>query len=228
MVTRAIVEEIVDKSHVRVRIPRTNKSSAAVGSTPTSELAIATICSTPGISPRLRKNDAVFISFEDDDIGMPVVMGLLFNSEKTGTYSDTVLDSLKVNVDVELPQNTTIGSVSSDSLKNLQGLSSNIQLQIETNASEHKQMNEILNSLKSNSSSVSELSSQVEKISDNLQSLEEQLISIDNIDNIQNNYIQELQDTLSGPLVLNSSSYGTSAPSTIRNPVEGQLYLYIQ
>ena len=45
--TRGIIEEIIDKYHVRVRIPEHNGLQGRDRGTPTSELGIATICCPP-------------------------------------------------------------------------------------------------------------------------------------------------------------------------------------
>ena len=131
MVSRAFVESIVDQTHVRVRIPRLNKISGAVGSTPTTELNIATICTLPGCKPRLQRGDVVLVAYEDDDDGSPVVLGLLFQPTMKST-SDVSFDSLEVKVNSVLPEDTNIGELNEDTFKMLSGLRDNVQTQIDT------------------------------------------------------------------------------------------------
>lgn len=224
MLTRGLVETIIDDYHARVRIPRTNKLASSVGGTPSDELSIATICTIPGCSPKLRRNDVVFVDYQDDDSGTPVILGVLFNSNNTGTYSDIVADSLKVNVNTTLPQNTNIGKVTANSLKNLEGLTANVQLSIDQNNSEHLNFQNNLNSLNlilSELQDTSELDNRLNLI-ESKNSLQDS-----NLNNL-NNTVNNINSKLNGPLILNRESYGTSPPSSINNPREGQIYLYIK
>ena len=67
MVVRGLVEGISDNTHVKVRIPKINKSENAIGATPSSELATAIISTPPGYSPKIKRGDAVIVAFENDD-----------------------------------------------------------------------------------------------------------------------------------------------------------------
>lgn len=130
MISRAFVEAIMDETHVSVRIPRLNKISGAVGSTPSSELASACICTLPGCKPRLRPGDIVLVGYEDDDDGSPIVLGLLFQPQMQST-SDVVLDSVKVKVNAELSENTQIGKLNKEVFNMLEGARDNIQIQLD-------------------------------------------------------------------------------------------------
>ena len=129
--TRAIIEQIVDTSHVKIRIPEYNGAYMNADSTPTSELDTAVICQQPGITPLYKKGDVVFIDFERDNIEMPVVLGLIQGANSTYTSTDTETDSLNVRVNCTLPSATEIGDVSSNELQQLMGARNNIQRQID-------------------------------------------------------------------------------------------------
>ena len=49
MITRAIVEELIDENQVRVRIPIIHRSKEDTAGTPRQELPIASICTLPGV-----------------------------------------------------------------------------------------------------------------------------------------------------------------------------------
>ena len=106
--TRAIVEGMVDDFHYRVRIPVLNKIAAAIGATPVEELSIATIAVSPGVSPKFRNGDIVFVEFEEGDTSKPVIIGSLFNTLDSQVVSDAKFDSLSVNVNTTLNRETQI------------------------------------------------------------------------------------------------------------------------
>lgn len=223
--TRAIVEGKLDNYHYRVRIPILNKLKSSIGATPTNELAIATIAVVPGMSPKFRSGDIVFVDYEEGDTSKPVIVGRLFNEAGSQIVSDGSLDSLQVDVNTQLSAETTIGSVSAQNISYLQGTTSNIQYQFDQNDSQHE---DFVNKITNLTTEVSEVSSQTEQITSSVQNFETTLNSIkQNITNVESD-VQDIQQELSGPLILNRISYGTSAPSSVSNPVEGQLYLYIQ
>ena len=88
------------------------------------------MCTQPGCAPRLQRGDVVLVAYEDDDDGSPVVLGLLFQTKNT-SVSDVNFGSASFNVDVSLPEDTSIGDVTKDNLINLQGLRDNAQKQFD-------------------------------------------------------------------------------------------------
>ena len=86
MITKAIVEEIVSTTQVRVRIPLLHKISTSSSATPFNELPIATICTFPGIDIKYDVGDVVYVSYEDDLSSKIVVLGDLSVSFDTGSY----------------------------------------------------------------------------------------------------------------------------------------------
>ena len=129
--TRAIIEEIVDRYHVRVRIPEYNGLQGRDRGTPTSELGVATICCPPGHVPNYRVGDIVFVSYERGNIAMPVVLGLISGANSHYTSSDINADSLNININCNLPKDTSIGDIKASELQNLSGARNNIQRQID-------------------------------------------------------------------------------------------------
>jgi len=131
MILRAIIEEIVDDGlRARVRIPRYNKSADSPTATPFDELYIAPICCAPGLKPALVVGDIVFVSFEDDEIDQPVIIGTLFR-EGSESLTDVSATSSKIEVNCELPRDTTIGDVKSSNIETLLNCRDDIQGQID-------------------------------------------------------------------------------------------------
>lgn len=126
IIERAFIHRKVDKYHYYVRIPSINKSSGAVGATPDNELYKATVCTPPGVAPSYRTGCTVCVAFEDNDISSPIILGLLFNERFSQVESDISPSSLSVGTNVELPENITVGNVTFDNIKTLEGLTDNL------------------------------------------------------------------------------------------------------
>lgn len=129
--TRAIIEQVIDKAHVRVRIPEYNDVAGTDNATPVNELSIATVCCLPGSNPSYKVGDIVYVTFERGNIEMPVVVGLLYGATTSYTASDLEGDSLSIKVNCELPQDTCIGNVTSKNISHLANCRNNIQRQID-------------------------------------------------------------------------------------------------
>lgn len=216
--TRAIVEGMVDDFHYRVRIPVLNKIAAAIGATPVEELSIATIAVEPGVSPKFRSGDIVFVEFEEGDTSKPVIVGSLFNTLDSKIVSDAKFDSLSVNVNTTLQRETQIGEVTADNIANIKGLNTNIQYEIDSNRAQHTQF----------VSQISDIQSDIGEINKEINDINsvnaEQDIKIKKVEK----RVTEIETTLEGPLILNNLSYGTQDPKTISGAKEGQVYLWIQ
>ena len=130
MITKAIVEEIISPYQVRVRIPLLDRMQTAPLATDSSNLNIATICSLPNCYPNVNVGDVVFVGFEDNTYYKAVVLGHLCREAMSETYADVTFSSLTARGPVTLPVETTIGDVNPYELSRLQGVSENIQQQI--------------------------------------------------------------------------------------------------
>ena len=216
--TRAIVEGMVDDFHYRVRIPVLNKIAAAIGATPVEELSIATIAVEPGVSPKFRSGDIVFVEFEEGDTSKPVIVGSLFNTLDSQIVSDAKFDSLSVNVNTTLQRETQIGEVTADNIANIKGLNTNVQYEIDSNRVQHTEF----------VSQISDIQSDIGEINKEINDINsvnaEQDIKIKKV----KKRVTEIETTLEGPLILNNLSYGTQDPKTISGAKEGQVYLWIQ
>ena len=123
--------EVVEKvgSKFRVRIPTINGTALGSTSTPNHLLPLATLCTLPGIDNVLSPGDIVFVTFEENDYGKPVILGQLY-TEKSAANSCldiksrtiSIEDSRRPDLDVgyaKLPNNTTIGDVPFGDLQNM-------------------------------------------------------------------------------------------------------------
>lgn len=91
MIQKAIIEEIIQGGYqARVRIPRYNKAASSPTATDTGDLAIATICTFPGVHPSYQLGDIVFVGFENENINQPVILGLLYRENMGNSMSDMV------------------------------------------------------------------------------------------------------------------------------------------
>ena len=88
MVTKAIIEEVINEHQVRVRIPLIHKMAISASATPFKELPIAQICCTPGINILYSVGDVVYVSYEDDLSSKIVVLGELAVTFETGSSSE--------------------------------------------------------------------------------------------------------------------------------------------
>lgn len=216
--TRAIVEGMVDDFHYRVRIPVLNKIAAAIGATPVEELSIATIAVEPGVSPKFRSGDIVFVEFEEGDTSKPVIVGSLFNTLDSQIVSDAKFDSLSVNVNTTLQRETQIGEVTADNIANIKGLNTNVQYEIDSNRVQHT---EFVSQISDMQSDIGEINKEINEINS---VNAEQDINIKKV----GKRVTEIETILEGPLILNNLSYGTQDPKTISGAKEGQVYLWIQ
>ena len=137
MVTKGIVEEIINIYQAKVRLPVYDGFADTKNATPSNELTIASICNIPNIYNTIAVGDIVYVAFEDNDLGNPVILGQLYK-EEMNTLADIKLNSaninqLAVNKNASLPQNTSIGSISSKEIAALSGVKDNIQNQIDIN-----------------------------------------------------------------------------------------------
>lgn len=119
MITKAIIEKVISDYEVKVRIPLLDSTTAFKQSVDIDGLSSATIC----ISPKSRfipaVGDIVFVAFEDNDAGKPVIIGCL--QKETGNISslDLNVESLNASSSINLSNNTTIGNLSYEKINSL-------------------------------------------------------------------------------------------------------------
>ena len=129
-ITRAYVEKVETPYLIRVRIPFLNRAKESSNCTPTRELATAPICVPTNFIPNIQAGDVVFVGFEDNDYGKPVILGMLYRKEMGQSRGTALLSSLDVQVDTHLSEETSIGEVTAENIRALIGCNNNLQAEI--------------------------------------------------------------------------------------------------
>ena len=128
MITKAIVQSQVPNSNkFRVRIPIFDGPPGGMVSTPDGILAEATLCTLPNAQNVVNPGDIVYVAFENNDMGRPVILGHLYQEpSRTTTCIDLQLRTLKVEDKVnskvssaKLPYNTSIDMVTANDMQKL-------------------------------------------------------------------------------------------------------------
>ena len=130
MITKAIVEKVIDNYNIRIRVPSLDRTYQSSVYTNNEDLNVALVCTLPGCDPNIKVGDVVFVSLEDTEEDRAVILGYLYRTKKTETLCDMLLSKLNVANVAVLPEDTTIGNVSSFELQQLSGIRGNVQLQI--------------------------------------------------------------------------------------------------
>lgn len=107
MIHRAIIEKIEDNFTARIRIPWLDKSADNPIGTKTQDLSIAKILTLPGMTCSYQEGDLVLVGFENDEVDLPIILGLLQSATfKSNSTIGIVADTLKVTTECRLPDNT--------------------------------------------------------------------------------------------------------------------------
>lgn len=101
--------------------PNTNKYSVRIplletAASPNEYVSEAVLCAEDGVKNPYSIGDVVYVNFENDEIGKPVIVGKLSKDgllgvEETKSNASYTMDSLTVVNDVVLSDNTTIGNI---------------------------------------------------------------------------------------------------------------------
>lgn len=81
MIQKAIIESVLDDYTVKIRIPKYDKTY--LDGMSYKDLSTGIICSMPGTNVIYSKGDVVLVGFENDEIGKPVILGLLYTEQNT-------------------------------------------------------------------------------------------------------------------------------------------------
>ena len=160
MVTKAIVEQIIDDYTIRVRIPLFDKIASDLTATRTADLSEATICFLANSYMGVSLGDIVYVSFEDNDRSKPVIIGHLSCNKDYESAASLVLHNLSIDSSCNLPANTLIGNIRYEQLlnaiqlqNNLNNLTNALRLQLIEQSKEIEQLKEQINNLIPNISS---------------------------------------------------------------------------
>lgn len=137
MITKGVVigQSPRNKNKYIVNMPTLNQVHGDLTDVRLDEMAEASVSVVSGMTNQIQPGDIVFIGFEDHDAHKPIILGGLYTTEQpVNGYTpdikqlpDIVVRSLQVidgngAAKAILPEDTTIGAISSGSLKALEGL----------------------------------------------------------------------------------------------------------
>ena len=121
MITKGIIEEILSPYSARVRLPIFDSIKDAQNSVSTGNLRVASICSLPNCTNLLGIGDIVFVGFEDDDLGKPVILGNLVKEQPSTANPSINSYSLNIDNSVNLPGAVSINNTDNIDLTQLIG-----------------------------------------------------------------------------------------------------------
>ena len=227
MITKAQIVKIISNKEVVVRIPIYNKMEGVAGATPNSELCHAFICYPSGVIPNYEIEDVVFVSFEDNYLDKPVVLGKLKKSttkKESNSKPNVNCVDLSADGNTKLSKETTIGEIKYTNIECLKNLSGNIK---ET----FKGISDDISGLKKELGIATADNPVIENgILQRLDSLEEYKTLLSGGIDDCNETISQLDSrvtkletaSITNPIVLaKDTSYGTELP---KNPKPGQLF----
>ena len=113
MIRKAIIEKLENNGYqARVRIPVLDRMPSSSSSVDTKELRLASICTQPGSNPAYKVGDIVFVDFENNNDGSPVILGCLYRNSAISSSNN--LNALSLNIDQHavLPEDTIINDFS--------------------------------------------------------------------------------------------------------------------
>lgn len=147
MITKAIVESIVDRYTIKVRIPRLDRIETTSMRTSTEYLNEAIVCTLPNYDPNIRIGDIVFVALDDQNEDEVIILGYLYREKRTETYADIILGDLNVKTRATLPRETFIGNIKPTEIACLQGANESLQAQITYLKTQVEQLTELTNGL---------------------------------------------------------------------------------
>jgi len=130
MLTRGIVEKILTKYLIKVRIPTLDRSLSSSVKVNPDNLSDCPICTLSHYDPNLQVGDVVIVGFEDNTLGKPIILGYLYKQDMGNSYGNFDLNSLNVKLHSSLPKDTTIGEIKSSEIAFLKDVKGNIQGQL--------------------------------------------------------------------------------------------------
>ena len=118
MLVKGIIVSMAEDVHqAYITIPLFDNSTSKIDFKNVNK-RLATICTLPGCDLLYSIGDVVYVDFEQDNQEYPVILGRLYRDGEVGSISNITAHSLKVNVNTELSNDTSIGDLSYDNLNN--------------------------------------------------------------------------------------------------------------
>lgn len=141
MITRGIVERVIDSYHVKVRLPSIDRVETSSIHTVTENLNTAILATVPGCQIELQPDDVVIVAIDPSEPSA-IILGYLYRQEAVNKPITMFLEKLLVSYRASLPSSTTIGSVKATEIQCLKGVEDNIQMQLDELNSRLKKLEE--------------------------------------------------------------------------------------
>ena len=136
MVTKGKILEIISDKEVKIEVPAFGLIEEMEGESEVNEMPVARICTVPGCLPNFAVGDVILICIEDNDLSAPMIMGRLIPDDESLGTSNATFQTLAVEKDTTLSKDTTIGDVTPENISYLEGVTSHIQAQFDTNTTQ--------------------------------------------------------------------------------------------
>jgi hypothetical protein len=190
MVVKGIVEDTF-KNQAKVRIPVFDKVFSASLGVDYNDLSEATMCVPPKFDMNVKQGDIVYILFEDNNRQKPVIIGFVKNDDNSCCNSETV--DIAVSNDVILSNETSIGNVDKNNIKNLVGINKNIQIFLNTTKENVNNKETIINNINNNINNIN-----INNINNNINILNNNIETLNNLIGKEDN--TSMDNTLFGQL----------------------------
>ena len=175
MVVKGIIEDTF-KNQAKVRIPVFDKVFSASLGVDYNDLSEATMCVPPKFDMNVKQGDIVYILFEDNN---------------SCCNSETV--DIAVSNDVILSNETSIGNVDKNNIKNLVGINKNIQIFLNTTKENVNNKETIINNINNNINNIN-----INNINNNINILNNNIETLNNLIGKEDN--TSMDNTLFGQL----------------------------
>ena len=113
--------ELVVDNKFKIYVPIFRRAGEPENNPSGASIMYATLCYNPGAENGYRVGDVVYISFENNQMGEPIILGKLFlnNTQESENTTYLIGDELNISKSAKLPMNTTIGDVKLSNIENL-------------------------------------------------------------------------------------------------------------
>ena len=109
---------LITDNKFKIYIPLFRRAGESKDSKLSASTMYATLMYNPGSENGYKVGDIVYISFENNQMGSPVILGKLYLNNSNDSFNPSYLvgDSLNINKTAHLPLSTKIGDISGDDL----------------------------------------------------------------------------------------------------------------
>ena len=170
MITRAIIQQCVSPFTYKVRIPIFDRIEEASHHTANENLLTAVASVNKGCNDQFQVGDIVFIAFENNDLGQPVIIGHLYRENILKDKLGPILNARNLIVDgnTSLSTSTKIGEIDYQKLYYLKNVTGDIQ-----------------NLLDSTSTATEDVKTQIQTIKSNMLTLSNRVATVDELGSIK-------------------------------------------